>query len=74
MEAGMKEVKILLTDDQFNALAQLAYDAEHIYDQYIPITAVIMAATMKGLGAVRYELEAARKNELNKIRLVKNNG
>lgn len=70
-EAEMKEVKVLLTDEQFNALAQVAYDAERLYGQYIPLTAVIMAASMKGLGAVRYEMESAKKNELHKIRLVK---
>lgn len=70
-EHRMKEVKLLLTDAQYNALAQLSYDAEQVYKEDIPLSAVVMTAAMKGMAAIRYELAAVKKNEFSKIRLVK---
>ena len=52
----MKRVQLNLTDEQFDMLAQLAHDASLEYDKDIPISAVIMCATMKGMAGVRREL------------------
>jgi hypothetical protein len=66
----MKEVRLRLTDDQYNALAQLAYDASRTYAKDIPLNAVIMAASMKGMAAVRYEMT---NDKQPKLRLAVNN-
>lgn len=67
----MKEVRVFLTDEQYAALAQLMHDAELAYDKVIPLSAVIMAATVKGIPAVRYELECAKQKTTRTLRLVK---
>jgi hypothetical protein len=67
----VKEVRIFLTDEQYNALAQLSYDAEVVYKREIPLSAVIMATAVKGIPAVRYELECEAKNTIRTLRLVK---
>ena len=64
----MKQVRIQLTDEQYDALAQLAYDATIAYGKDIPLAAVIMCAAMKGMGAVRYEMN----NNTPRLRLVHN--
>lgn len=64
----MKQVRIQLTDEQYDALAQLAYDATTAYGKDIPLAAVIMCAAMKGMGAVRYEMN----NTTPRLRLVHN--
>ena len=65
----MIDVRLRLTEDQWDAILQVAYDASKVYGQDIPPTAVIMAATMKGLGAVRYEMT----QDTPRLRLAVNN-
>jgi len=67
----VKRVEVILTDEQFAALAQLSYDSTRAYGEYIPMAAVIMAASMRGMTALRYELESLEKNKHQTIRLVK---
>lgn len=65
----MVDIRLRITEDQWNAILQVAYDATKAYGQEIPPNAVIMAACMKGLGAVRYEMAA---DSTPKLRLVAN--
>ena len=60
----MKQVRLQLTDEQYDALAQLAYDATIAYGKNIPLAAVIMAASLKGMGAVRYEMNQDKQPRL----------
>jgi hypothetical protein len=65
----MVEVRLRMTEQMWDAILQTAYDASKAYGEDIPPNAVILAAAMKGLGAVRYEMT----NETPKLRLAVNN-
>ena len=67
----MKRIELLLTEEQYAAVAQTAYDSEKVYGEHIPLNAVIMTAVMRGVPILNFEIDAAKKKLIRTIRLVK---
>jgi hypothetical protein len=67
----MKEIKLRVTDEQYEEIARIVRKADNVYKDEIPFQAVVLCAMSKGLGAVEYEIDQANEPEKPRLRIVR---